>query len=224
MRHPVLQSVLLFAAYLACAALSWGWGADGQAVFRDAVAAMQRGDFRAAEQMLRREVTTRPGDAVALSLLGVALDNQNQFHEAAEFHRRAIAAAPRSADVLNNYGNHLAANGEDAAAHDAFLKAIAVDPANVNANLQLARQSVKRKDGAEALRYLKRLPAAQLAAPNVALLELEARYVAGEGAQADALAARLSSALQGDARMSFSLGLVLANSGRFEQAESLFTR
>ena len=185
---------------------------------------MQRGDFRAAEQKLRPEVAAQPNDAAALSLLGVALDNQNQFREAAEFHRRAVAAAPRSADILNNYGNHLVASGEDAAARDVFLKAIAVDPANVNANVQLARQSLKRKNGAEALRYLKRLPAGQLAAPNVALVQLEALYLAGEGAQADALAAQLSAAVQGDAGMSFSLGLALANSGRFEQAELLFGR
>src|SRR6185369_10736222 len=98
------------------------------------------------------------------------------------------------------------------------------DRANVNANVQLARQSLKRKNGAEALGYLKRLPAAQLAAPNVALVHLEALYLAGEGAQADALAVQLSAAVQGDAGMSFSLGLALANSGRFEQAELLFGR
>ena len=61
-----------------------------------------------------------------------------------------------------------------------FLKAIAVDPANFNANLQLARQSVKRKNGAEALRCLKRLPAARLAEPTAALVHLEALYLAGD--------------------------------------------
>jgi tetratricopeptide (TPR) repeat protein len=222
MRHWVSKSVQLLAVLWLCTAAAQA--ADERVAFRDAVAAMQRGDFRAAEQKLRPEVAARPNDAAALSLLGVALDNQNQFREAAEFHRRAVAAAPRSADILNNYGNHLVANGEDAAAREVFLKAIVVEPANVNANVQLARQSLKQKNGAEALRYLKRLPAGQLAAPSVALVQLEALYLAGEGAQADALAAQLSGTLHGDAGMSFSLGLVLANSGRFEQAELLFGR
>jgi tetratricopeptide (TPR) repeat protein len=222
MRPTVSQSALLLAVLLLC--IPAGRAADERAVSRDALAALQRGDFRAAEQKLRSEVAAHPNDAPALSLLGVALDNQNQFREAAEFHRRAVAAAPRAGDILSNYGNHLVATGEEAAARDAFLKAIALDPANVNANLQLARQSLKRKNAAEALRYLKRLPAGQLAAPNVALVRLEALYLAGDGAQADALAARLSSATQGDAGMTFSLGLALANSGRFDQAELLFGR
>ena len=171
-----------------------GRAADERAVFRDALAAVQRGDFRAAEQKLRTQVAAHPDDAPALSLLGVALDNLNRFQEAAEFHRRAVAAAPRSADILNNYGNHLAAAGEDAAARDAFLKAIAVEPANFNANLQLARQSVKRQEwrGGAAL---PEAPAGRPAAePNVALVHLEALYLAGDVAQADTLAARLSAA------------------------------
>ena len=105
----------------------------------------------AAEQKLRVEVAAHPNDAPALSLLGVALDSQNQFREAAEFHRRAVAAAPRNSDVLSNYGSHLAATGEEGAARDAFLKGSQLEPGNVNANLQLARQSIKRKNGAEAL-------------------------------------------------------------------------
>ena len=201
-----------------------GRAADDRTVFRDALAAAQRGDFRAAEQKLRTQVAAHPDDAPALSLLGVVLDNLNRFQEGTEFHRRAVAAAPRSADILNNYGNHLAAAGENAAAHDAFLKAIAVDPANFNANLQLARQAVSGKNGAEALRYLKRLPAARLAEPNVALVHLEALYLAGDVAQADPLAARLSAAAKSDPGMTFSLGLALAGSGRFDQAELLFTR
>jgi Tfp pilus assembly protein PilF len=222
MRHRASQSAQQLAVLWCCIAV--GWAADERVVFRDAVAAMQRGDFRAAEQKLRPEVAARPNDAAALSLLGVALDNQNQFREAAELHRRAVAAAPRSADVLNNYGNHLAAAGEDAAAREVFLKAIVVDPANVNANVQLARQSLKRKNGAEALRYLRHMPPGQLAVPNVALVQLEALYLAGDGVQADALAAQLTAAVQGDAGMSFSLGLVLANNRRFAVGEMLLVR
>ena len=222
MRRPLPQSAVLAAVLVLSVAA--GWAGDEQAALRDAVAALQHGDFRAAEQKLRGEVAAHPNDALALSLLGVALDSQNQFREAAEFHRRAVAAAPRTSDVLSNYGSHLAATGEDAAARDAFLKAIELEPGNVNANLQLARQSLKRKNGAEALRYLKRLQSGQLAAPNVALIHLEALYLAGDSAQADALATQLSAAAKGDAGLNFPLGLALANGGRFEQAEPFFAR
>src|SRR4051794_33001299 len=138
-RPPTHSALPLAVLMLSIAA---GRAADDRTVFRDALAAVQRGDFQGAEQKLRTELAAHPDEAPALSLLGVALDNLNRFQEAVEFHRRAVAAAPRSADILNNYGNHLAATGEDAAAHDAFLKAIGVDPANFNANLQLARQAL----------------------------------------------------------------------------------
>src|SRR4051812_6164278 len=49
--------------------------ATAQQASRDAVSAMQRGDFASAEKILRAETQTRPDDAWALSLLGVALDN-----------------------------------------------------------------------------------------------------------------------------------------------------
>jgi tetratricopeptide (TPR) repeat protein len=222
MCRPVSQSALLAAILVLCVAS--GRAADERTALREAVADLQRGDFRAAEQKLRGEVAAHPNDGPVLSLLGVALDSQNQFREAAEFHRRAVAAAPRLSDVLSNYGSHLAATGEDAAARDAFLKAIELEPANVNANLQLARQSLKRKNGAEALRYLKRVPSGQLAMTNVALIHLEALYLAGGGSKADSVARELSAAAKSDAGLNFPLGLALANCGRFEQAEALFAR
>ena len=219
MRRLLSQAAVLFAVLVLYAR-----AADDQAAFRQALTALQRGDFRAAEQTLRPFVAAHPNDGPALSLLGVVLDNQSRFGEAVDFHRRAVATAPRNSDVLSNYGSHLAATGKEGAARDMFLKVIALEPANVNANLQLARQSIQRKNGTEALRCLQRVPAAQLAAPKLALVHLEALYLAGDSAQAGALAERLSTMAQGDAAMTFSLAVALANSGRFAQAEDLFSR
>ena len=44
----------------------------------EAVTALQRGDFAGAEQILRAEVAAHPDEAIALSLLGVALDGQKK--------------------------------------------------------------------------------------------------------------------------------------------------
>jgi tetratricopeptide (TPR) repeat protein len=212
----------LLAMLLLC--VSRGQAADDTAAIRDAVAAMQRGDFVSAEQKLRAELGAHPADARILSLLGVALDNQKKLREADGFHRRALAIAPKSVDVLGNYGNHLAASGDEEGAGQALMKIVALDPANVNANLQLARQALKRKSGAEALRYLARLPADQQDAPPAAVLRLEALFVAGNRMEAEALATRLSKASEGDLRLSFSVGVALANAGQFDAAEVLFTR
>ena len=222
MRCPVSPSTSLLAVLLFC--LSAGRAADGGATLRDAVAALERGDFPSAEQKLRAELVAHPSDATALSLLGVALDNQKKFREAAEAHRRAIANAPRSAGILHNYGNHLGMTGDDEGARKVYLQVVALDPANHDANLQLARLALKRKSGPEALGYLKRLPANRQEAPNVAVLRVEALYLAGNHADADALVARLTPAAQGDPGLSSSLGLALANAGKFDEAEAFQAR
>ena len=70
--------------------------ADQSPAVREAVASMRRGDFRSAEKTLRTEVQAHASDSWALSLLGVALDNQKKFPEADEFHLRAVALCPRT--------------------------------------------------------------------------------------------------------------------------------
>ena len=61
----------------------------------DAVTALQRGDFAARRTDLRAEVAAHPDEAIASSLLGVALDGQKKGQEADGFHRSAVAAGPR---------------------------------------------------------------------------------------------------------------------------------
>jgi len=155
-------------------------GADHNTAMRDAIAAMQRGDFQAAERQLRGEVAAHPDDALALSLLGAALDNLKQFPEAAGFHNRAIAKAPRSTDVLTSYAAHLWIAGNDEEARKVYLRVVALDASNSIANLQLARLALKKKNGADALRYLDRLPANQRENPPALWLRLEALYLSGE--------------------------------------------
>ena len=82
-----------------------------------------------AEKILRTEVQEHPDDAWSLSLLGVTLDNQRrEFFEADEFHGRALAKSPRSADILNNYGTHLWIAGQYDKAESIFASALAAAP------------------------------------------------------------------------------------------------
>jgi tetratricopeptide (TPR) repeat protein len=130
MGRRVLHSAFRCAALLLCA---WvGGTADQNAAVQSAAAAMQRGDYAAAEKTLRAEVGIHPGDSWALSLLGVALDNQKKPAEAEEFHRRAVAAAPRSAEILNNYGTHQWNAGQFDKAEISFASALAAAPTYFN--------------------------------------------------------------------------------------------
>jgi len=124
------RSILVSASLLAVSLLSVsaGLAADQSAAVRGAVAAMQRGDFQSAEKTLRAEVQAHSNDEWALSLLGVALDNQKRISEADEFHRRAVALSPRTAEILNNYGTHLWNAGKFDQAEAVFVSVLAAAP------------------------------------------------------------------------------------------------
>jgi tetratricopeptide (TPR) repeat protein len=194
--------------------------ADDHAI-ADAVAALQRQDFAAAERLLRAEIAARPNDAMALSLLGVALDSQGKTQEAGPIHRRAVAAAPRNPDVLSNYGNHLAAAGDEDAARQRYLEAVAAAPSHVNANLQLIRIALQRKRPAEADGYLANLPDGVVDSRlcfslGVALSE------AGEFARAEQYFGRALAASPDDFNTLVNLGTVAASAGHLDRAREVF--
>ncbi len=177
-----------------------------------AIAALQRGDFAAAERILRAEVAARPNEALALSLLGVALDGQGNTREAEVFHRRAVAAAPRNPDVLSNFGNHLVQIGDQNGAKERYLGAISIAPEHVNANVQLVRIAIGSRDFRDVEKYLRHVPDAVCFSLGVAFAE------AGEYARAEELFARAP----GDFNTLMNLGSVAASAGHLEKARESF--
>src|SRR5581483_767447 len=137
-----------------------------------------RGDFATAERELRLRVAAAPDDAMALSLLGAALDNLKRIDEAGKAHEQAVAKAPGSADILNNYAAHLWFAGKEVESRKVYLRVVAIDPGHRAANLQLAHIALKERDGRAALRYLDRLPAndPQLLQPRFDALTLAGEY------------------------------------------------
>ena len=186
------------------------------------MAALGRGDFATAERQLRTEIAAHPNDAWPLSLLGAALDNLKRVPEADAFHRRAVAKAPRSIDVLNNFAAHLWLAHREQEAGKVFRQVVAIDPAHAGANLQLARLALKEGNAPEALRCLDRLPAAEREQPRALLPRLEALYRGGDREQGDTLAARLRGMAQSDPNLAFAAGVSLSGAQQFEQAEAFF--
>jgi superkiller protein 3 len=188
---------------------------------RDALAALARGDFRGAEQALRGDVAARPNDPAALSLLGVALDGQQRFREAESYHKRALAADPRSIDVLGNFGNHLLAAGDEQGAQQAYRKITEIDSANAGANLQLARLALKQKNGAEALRYVQRLPGAALNDPGLAFSLAVGFANIREFDEAEMLFTNALAGNPADFNVLYNLGAVAAAAGHFARAREV---
>jgi tetratricopeptide (TPR) repeat protein len=111
---------------------------------------MQRGDLVLAEQKLRGV-----SDPEAIGMLAVVLDQEKKYTEADDAYRRALARHPQSVPLLNNFGNHLLAQGKLDAAAATFTKVLQLQPTHANATRQLAAiasefAAQKRFDDAQA--------------------------------------------------------------------------
>jgi len=205
--------------FLWCTAWCTVTAAASGPLLTEGVDALKRGDPVAAELKLREEVKAHPDDAEAFSFLGVALDNQKKFAEADSAHHRALTLAPRSNSVIDKYGSHLIARGDETGAHDVFVRALALDAADAYANLQLAQLALKNRKGPEALTYLNRLSAAQQALPDIAVHRVVALDLSGRGSEADALSATYRS----DAAWDVLAGRALLDAGETAQAQAMLS-
>jgi len=193
------------------------------AVYNQVTAAFQEGRLAEAERYLRSALGEHPQEARALSLLGIILDNQKRFEEAERSYKTALSIAPDSTALLNNLGNHYVARGLQAQGEAAFRRALAQDPKHANANLQMAKISITRKRGLEALRSLSRLPVSEQRSPAVQLLKAQSLRLTKQSAAAQAIMRDLEKQAASDSRLAFSLGMAFVEWEQFQDAERNFT-
>jgi Flp pilus assembly protein TadD len=160
-----------------------------------------------------------PNDTTAMGVLGVVLDQEKKFAEADEVYRRAVALSPGSPGLLNNYGNHLLAMGKPEEARKVFLRVVGLDPAHVNAKVQLARIALERKMPMEALRYLQALPPGVVANdPRLNLAMGVALAGTGKYDRAEQFLSRAVAAAPNDFEALYDLGLAASHAGHDERA------
>ena len=146
--------LVAFGAYLALGAPNY---ADQP--FKTRLARWRAADPQtlAAPQMaaiLRVIAAERPTDPEPLRQLAIAEFASHEPTEATQALHKAIALAPRRADLWELLGQALAAQngGEaDADAQDAFRRLLALDPTNVNGRYYLARARIAGGDAAGGL-------------------------------------------------------------------------
>lgn len=184
-----------------------------------AVGALQRGDLTSAENTLRSELRAHPNDTPAMEALAVVLDQEKKYADADDVYRRAVALSPRSAGLLNNYGNHLLALGKVDEARNAFARVVAIAPGHVNANVQLARIALERKAPQEALKYLEALPPDEVAKdPRLNLAMGVALAGAGKYNRAEQFLSRAVESAPNDFEALYDLGLAASHAGHDERA------
>lgn len=190
----------------------------------EAAADFEQGRAAEAGEKLNAILKSHPDDLRALVLKGAVLDSLQRYSEAEKYYQRALKLAPGSAQVLNNAANHYLASGDRRRARELYLKAVAIDPHHVNANLQLAQMSVDDKQGAEALSYLDRLGESTDSDPGVLLLRARALALAGRCTDASPLLDKLEAQPDAGPSLFYSSGMAFAECKQYEQAEKSFSR
>lgn len=147
------------------------------------------------------------------------LDAEGKCGEAERYYRQALASARPSPSLLNNAGNHYLLCGQPETARSYFEQLLRADPGHANANLQLARLAVNRKEGTTALKHLARLDQADQA---VRLVRAEALHWTGKRNEAMALLQDLEKRAGKDARAFLAVGMVYARIGLYDRAEAAF--
>src|SRR6185295_11148616 len=146
------------------------------------------------------------------------LDSEGECGESEPYYRKA-QAGDASPAFLNNAGNPYLICGRPDEARVYFERLVKINPAQSNANLQLARLAANDKQGEKALAYLARVNSAE---PAVRLLRAEALHWAGKREAALAAMNSLVKEAGSDPRTLFTLGAAFAGLGRYDRAEETF--
>lgn len=172
--------------------------------------------------MLLEAVQACPDMPELYNTLGLAYDFGNRYDEAQAAYHRAVALAPRNAAFRNNLAASYFRSGKQTAGVAELRRVLESDPDNRTANLNLGSFYLHRKQYPRAVRYFRAAQVERSEDP-LALLELTRAYFgAGRAQEARQFAARISRLAGQDARVHFSLGLLLAENGEYRLAADQF--
>jgi tetratricopeptide (TPR) repeat protein len=209
---------------VAVLAAVFAMGARAQDPLADAIAALQQNNFASAERILRLDLQTNARDGDACALLAVVLDQEKKYPEAEGFYRQAFALSGPNVALSNNYGNHLLALKRPKEAQLQFQKTVALDPANVNARVQLARLSLEQKSPAEALAHLNHLPADVQQRSDVVLMLAAALSTSGQYERAEKVFDHAAALQPDNFDAVYYGGLAASHAGHLEHAHDLLER
>ena len=214
--------VTLAVSFLCCISPALAQVPSG--VYNKVIGDLNQRQYADAEATLKAALNEYPRDTEALGLMGVILDAQKRYADAESFFQRALRLTPNTATFFNNLGNHYLAQDRLELACDAYRKAVHFNPHDQNANFQLAKISVTRKQGRAALRYLGQLTNKDQASPAIQLLRAQALKLAGDDSAAESQLREALDQSGGEPQVSFSVGMLFAQWKRYKSAEDAFSK
>jgi tetratricopeptide (TPR) repeat protein len=124
---------------------------------------VEKGDLAAARAQLTQVLKNSPEDPGLLNLMGIVDAQQGNYRAAEASFQKAIAAAPKFVGAYLNLGRLYQENaGKDPEAlkkgQANYERLLKIDPANLEANYQVAFLECRRQSFESSLRRLSRLP------------------------------------------------------------------
>jgi tetratricopeptide (TPR) repeat protein len=177
-----------------------------------------------AARLFRKTLELDPEHGDAAFALGEALYVQGKAEEALPWLDRALAASPRDAEILHVKAIALDHLGRTPDAFAAYREVLRIDPAHVNASLNMAVLAARAGDPAEALQCIDRLEAGPGIASHGAATAAKVLNLVGENdralayvEQATAAQSRVNDAMNTRAN-------ILIDAGQFDAAEAILRK
>jgi tetratricopeptide (TPR) repeat protein len=189
--------------------------AAASAHFRAARELLGQRTPKLAEAEIRAGLKLAPQSPEGLTLLGIALVEQEDLAGAEESFQQALKINPQSAEAHNSLGNVYYAQKKLDLAEKEFQASVRYHPRDRDANYNLGLLRLARNDPRNAITYFSRV---QPQSPEVLLNLTQAYFAAGQKEKGLEIARTLSEQAKDDVRMHFTLGLLLAKQKQYSAA------
>ena len=210
-----------FAACLCLCGLSI-WAAEPpKVVFDQAVQALVRGDYQAAELGFKQVLKEQPGNVGALGDLGILYARTNRADQAIDAYQRALRLSPNDKAILLNLGLVYLKQEAHQRALPLFARVVAIDPKHQQARQLLAVCRIYTGELAPAIRELESIRASSPPDEHLLFLLGFAHLKNREPDAAKPVFEQMF-ALAGPAKTQFLLGRACYEAALFDRAEESF--
>lgn len=177
---------------------------------------LQQGQLAQAKNATLEFVRAHPSNLEAYNLLGIICSSLHDYDGALAAFQQGLSLSPNSVKTIINLGNLYTSAGKVELAEQEFRKALAVAPANRDANYNLGLLLLEKGQPASSIRYLQRVrpPTVEVQANLV-----RAFLQAGNTAAGLKLASQISAEKPSDVQRHFTLGLLLAGEKQYRAAQ-----
>ncbi len=179
---------------------------------------MQQQQLAAAQDLLRRSSVACAKDGELFDTLGLAYAFDHHFDQAQAAYEKALALEPNNVIFRNNLASSYIQAGQRAKGMAEMERVLKTDPHNLTANANMGMLYMGEEQYPLAVRSFEAAGAAH-STDAVLVMELSAAYFGAGNAEAGLRTAQQASHLAGtNARIHYSLAVILAQSGEYPQA------